>query len=351
MKTEDLTLVETTGDAIQCAAQLGEAVRPNFKTMAAFFEPHIGKLEAPAAKRAAERIRTCFLRECEDLLPCLDAFAENVGASRDEVLRINLAVAVGKSAPLPDECTGLVLKKEGRIVVGQNWDTGESSADMAVLEISRNPDGPNAVRFTSCLFPDFWAGVNPHGVATAGCSGPAGDPVGTVDGLGVMFWRMRAFYRCRSAPDVERAVEIVPLTGKGTNMVYVDPQGDILWVQHGGGRHGLYAPSTPYCAATGFRPLMDRPVTDKEKAEKNRWLRVMRLCADALADPRDPVEGVRDILCDYTIADCHPHSSPCRCDGPESSTQYSLVIDVTDRKLHYCGQPHDRRWRTVDFGK
>ncbi len=350
MRTEDLTLVETSGDPATCAGQLGEAVRDNFRAIAGLFEPNRRRLETPAGKRVAERVRVRFFRECEDLLPCLDAFAGGAGVTRDEILRVNMTVVLAKSAPLADGCTGFVLRKGDRVVLGQNWDTGETSAPMAALEVSRYPDGTGAVRFTSCLFLDFWAGVNPHGVATGGCSGPAGDPIGTGDGLGVMFWRMPTFYRCRSVSDIRGQAERVPLVGKGTNTVYADRDGEILWTQLGGGRRGVCAPKTPYCAATGYRPLIGEAVTEKEVAERNRWLRVMGLGADASVGGRDPVADVKAILCDHCVVDGHPDSSPCRRDGPENATQYSLVLDLLERRLYYCGQPDDRRWRTVDFG-
>ena len=345
MKTDDLTVVETRGTFAEQAAQLGEAVRSNYAATAALFEARRGLLETPQGREVLTNVRRRYAEGCADMLPYMEAFAKGLGVPLDEVLDLNILVMLGKSRLR--ECTGFIITRDGRTVVGQNWDTGESAAPMAILEIGRRPDAPATARFTSPLTLDFWAGVSPHGLATGGCSGPAGDPIGDGQCMTGTLWRGPVFYRCKNIEDVRHLVTTVTIAGKGTNTVYVDASGQMLWVQQGGARFGMSTPVTPYCAATGYRPILSEPRTPKEHAEKHRWERFMALGEKAVNSDRDLVSAVKRILADHHVVDGHSDSSPCRHGGPENSTQFSLVFDLSARVVHYCGRPCENEWRQI----
>ena len=345
MKTADLTIVETRGGFAERAAQLGEAVRTNYAATVALFDKRRALLETPQGKQVLANVRARYLKCCAGVIPYMMAFAKGVGTSLDDVLEVNVLVMLSKSRLA--ECTGFVITRDAHTVVAQNWDTGESAAPMAVLEIGRDGYGPDTARFTSALTLDFWAGINRHGLATGSCSGPSGDPIGTGDGVTVTLWRGPVFYRCTDVDDVKKTVASLPVPGKGFNAVYVDAAGRMLWTQQGGGRFGTAVPKTPYCAATGYRPAMNEPRTPKEQAALDRWRRFMHLAEQASNGDQDLVETVKTILADHHVTDGHPDSAPCRHDGPENSTQFSLVFDLTARNVHYCGQPCCNEWRRI----
>ena len=345
MKTSDLTIVETTGSLVERAGQFGEAVRDNYAATAALFDRRRPLLKTAQGKQVLANVRSRYLKDFAVMLPYMVAFAKGLGETLEAVLELNILVMLSKSRLA--ECTGFIITRNGHTVVGQNWDTGESAAPMAVLEIGRGGPGPATARFTSPLTLDFWAGVNPHGLATGGCSGPSGDPIGSGDGVTGTLWRGPVFYRCESIGDVKASVADVPVPGKGFNTVYADKDGGMFWTQQGGGRYGTVTPDTPYCAATGYRPAMNEPGTPKEEAERNRWRRFMFLGGQASRSGQNLVATVKEILADHHVTGGHPASAPCRHDGPENSTQFSLVFDLTAKHVHYCGRPCENEWRQI----
>ena len=345
MKTSDLTIVETSGSLVEQARQLGEAVRANYAATVALFEKRRPLLETAQGKQVLANVRRRYMKDCAVMLPYMTAFAEGVGETLDAVLEVNMLVMLSKSRLA--ECTGFIIAREGQTVAAQNWDTGESAAPMAVLEIGRGGNGNATARFTSALTLDFWAGVNPHGLATGGCSGPSGDPIGAGEGVTGTLWRGPVFYQCQTIGDVKKSLAAVPVPGKGFNTVYVDRHGAMLWTHQGAGRYGMLTPDTPYCSATGYRPTMNEPRTPKEHAEKNRRERFMALAAEASERDGDLVAAVKAILADHHVTDGHPDSAPCRHNGPNSSTQFSLVFDLSARVVHYCGQPCCNAWRQI----
>jgi hypothetical protein len=347
VKTCDLTVIETRGDLVQRAGQLGEAVRENYQKTAAMFEVHKPKLQTPQGKTVLANVRKHYFQECSDVLPYMKAFSEGLGVPFDDVVNLNILLGLAKSKL--NECTGFVIVRDGHVVVGQNWDTGRSAAPMAVLEIGRDSMGANTARFTSAVTLDFWSGMNPHGLCMGGCSGPGGDPIGDGNGVTVSLWRGPLFYRCRTIADVRRLAENVPMVGKGTNGVFIDSRGEVLWTQQGAGRFAVAEPETPYGAATGYRPGMNASRSPKEQAEENRWRRFMQLGAEAMKRKGDLVEDVKMILADHHCTDGHPDSAPCRHDGPENSTQFSIITDVSNRRIHYCGQPCENEWKSTNL--
>ena len=348
MKTADLTVVETQGGLVARAQQLGEAVRSNYAATAGRFEPRRALLETAQGKQVFENVRARYVRDCADILPHMEAFARGLGVALDSVLEVNILVALAKSRL--EGCTGFIITRGGRTVTAQNWDTGESAAPMAVLEIGRGGEGLDTARFTSPLTLDFWAGVNPYGLAMGGCSGPAGDPIGTGEGITCTLWRGPLFYACKNVEGVRERVSTIPMPGKGANAVFVDATGAMLWTQQGGGRFGMVTPATSYCAATGYRVILSEASTPKEKAEHDRWKRFMHLAEKAVGSDADLVDCVKHIVADHCVVDGHPASSPCRHGGPESSTQFSLIFDLTSREVHYCGRPCENEWRRITLG-
>jgi len=246
-----------------------------------------------------------------------------------------------------NECSGFVIVRGGQTVTGQNWDTGESAAPMAILEIGRDPDGPDTARFTSALAPGFWTGISPHGLGTGSCSGPPGDAIENGDGIIGTLWRGPVFTRCRTVADIRALVQSTPLPGKGFNAIHVDASGAILWTAQGAGRFAMADPDTPYGAATGCRPGLPCPSTPKARANEHRSRRLMQLGDRAMQNEGDLVDDVKTMLSDHAVSDNHPDSAPCRHGGPDSSTQFSVITDMTSRTVHYCGRPCENEWRAI----
>jgi len=346
--TEDLTVVETHGTALQRAAQFGEAVRANYSATMALFDRHRPLVETPTGRRVVDRVRRCYTDAFAPAVPYMEAFARGLRISLPDVLEDNVLVMLSKSAPL--ECSGVVVCRSGQTVVAQNWDSPAASAPMAVLEIGRSTEGPDTVRFSSPIALDFWSGANPYGLCKGSCSGPTGDPIGDAEGVTGTLWGSMLYHGCRTVQDVRTLVERVPVVGKGANSVVVDRAGAMLWVQQGGTRYAHSEPETPYCCATGYRPGLNAPATEKHRAEQHRWQRLMQLCAEVMELPGDLVADVKGLLADHSVTDGHTDSAPCRHGGPDNSTQFSVLTDVTGRQVHCCGQPCQNRWMSVALG-
>ena len=345
MHTEDLTVVETRGTLEQRAEQFGEAVRTNHRATAALFDRYRPLLETAQGKRVLANVRRHYHVAFAGVVHFMRAFARGLSLDHDEVLDLNILVCLAKSRL--DGCSGVIIRKAGRTVVGQNWDTTEDAAPMAILEIGRDPEGPDTVRFSSPLTLDFWSGVNPWGVAVGGCSGPAGDAIGAGDGITGTLWRLPVFYASRTVGDVQARVRNVRIPGKGFNGVYVDSAGGMSWTQQGGGRGAAVSVGTPFCVATGYRPALPEPATAKYVAGVARWRRLTALAEEATRGTGDPVEPMKVLLADHTVVGGHPDSAPCRHGGRENSTQFSVITDVTGRTVHYCGRPCENAWRRL----
>ena len=181
MRTDDLTLIETRGTLLQRAEQFGEGVRANYAATAALFERHRPLLASAQGARVLRNVRARYEAEFASATEFMQAFARGLDVDYGSVLETNILVCLAKSRLYG--CTGVIIRRGAHIVVGQNWDTTEEAAPMAILEIGRDPDGRDTARFSSPLTLDFWSGVNPWGVAVGGCSGPAGDAMGDGDGV------------------------------------------------------------------------------------------------------------------------------------------------------------------------
>lgn len=347
MRTADLTVVEPRGTPEQRAERFGEAVRGNYGATAALFDRYRPLLETAQGVRVLANVRRHYYAEFADVIHFMRAFARGLSVDHDEVLNTNILVCLAKSCMC--ECSGVIVRREGQVVVGQNWDTTEEAAPMAILEIGRDPDGPDTVRFSSPLTLDFWSGVNPWGVAVGGCSGPAGDPIGDGDGITGTLWRLPVFYTARNVLDVQDRVLEVRIPGKGFNGVYVDSDGRQLWTQQGGGDGAAVPVEAPFCVATGYRPALQEPATAKYRAGVDRWRRLTSLAGEAAGGTGDLAESVKGLLADHETVCGHPDSAPCRHGGPENSTQFSVVTDVTGRRVHYCGRPCENEWRVVEL--
>ncbi|MGI5816614.1 MAG: C45 family autoproteolytic acyltransferase/hydrolase [Armatimonadota bacterium] len=349
MTTDDLLIIETTGTALERAQQFGEAVR----------EPLQRMLESDLIERVIcdERRRAIadrMLARVHALDPPLElerACCETAGVDLQRLLDHRVAVAISKSRPA-EGCSGVVLRKDGRIIVGQNLDTGPIPRGENVLEIGRGPEGAHA-RFCPPHILECMFGMNARGLTNGGASGPPDDPLLEGDGLPTTLMRWQAFYRCATVRDLAAAAGAGLVAGKGTNNVWVDAGGEMLRTEQGGGAVAIVRPEGDFAVATGHREYLrggdlgDRP-PETAAAERHRWLRLRELAAGALAEPGEPVAQMKRILSDHETADEHPVSAPCRHGGEQfGDTQYSVIFDLRAREVHYCGQPCRCEWRTV----
>ncbi len=349
MRTEDLQIVETHGDPIERARQFGEAVRNGLEAYLELTAPSLVHFESPGG----QALKANLLRHFYALDPPMDlveAFCGAADADPDVLIERAASFSAGKSR-LCCECSGVFMRRDGLVLMGQNLDTGSECGVCNYLEIGRGPDTRGYARF---CWPDMLSlmhGLSPHGVCTTGCSGPAGDPMGTGDGLAVLLSRWLYFYRCESVDEVAEATRRYPIVGKGVCSLFADAGGHVVKVEQGGGAYGLAWPETDWAVATGHRPnirgegLGDNPPA-KKAADKARFDRLNLLAEESLARDGDPVENLKRILADHVMVDGHPESAPCR-HGDNSATQFSFIYDLTNWEVHVCGQPCCNEWRTI----
>ena len=349
MNTEDLLVVETSGTAIDRARQFGEAVR----------EPLQRMLEGDLVERVItdERRRAIadrMLARFHALKPPLEleeACCEVAGVSVKRLLDYRTAISIAKSRA-PESCSGVILHKDGRTIVGQNLDTGPIPRGENVFEIGRGPDGAYA-RFCPPHVLECMFGMNAHGLTNGGASGPQNDPLRGGDGLPTTLVRWQYFYRCATVQELAAAAGAGIVAGKGTNNVWVDASGEMLRTEQGGGAVALVRPEGDFAVATGHRAYLcgddlGKRAPDAATADHNRRLRMEELAAQALDEPGEPVAQMKRILSDHQMVDDHPVSAPCRHGGEAlGDTQYSVIFDVTAREVHYCGQPCRCEWRTI----
>jgi hypothetical protein len=124
-------------------------------------------------------------------------------------------------------------------------------------------------------------------------------------------------------------------------------------MEQGGGAVAVDYPVEDWAVATGHRAHLhgdDLGWRDESKAaaEGARRRRLNRLAQEAVGRQGDPVREMKRILADHETVDGHPASAPCRHGGEAAGdTQFSLVFDLTDRVVHYCGQPCRNKWRQI----
>ena len=109
MKTEDLTVIETKGNLVERAEQLGEAIRENYKKTSALFDKHYGLLQTEQGKTVFANVKKNYVDKCSVMLPYIEAFAKGLGISHDDVIKLNIVVALCKSRL--NECTGFIITR------------------------------------------------------------------------------------------------------------------------------------------------------------------------------------------------------------------------------------------------
>ncbi len=349
MNTEDLLVVETSGSALERARQFGEAVREPLQRMLA--GDLVERIICDERGRAiAERMLARF-HALKPPLELEEACCEAAGVSVERLLDVRTAIAISKSRA-PESCSGVILRKGGRIIVGQNLDTGPIPRGENVLEIGRGPEGAYA-RFCPPHILECMFGMNAHGLTNGGASGPPNDPLRGGDGLPTTLVRWQYFYRCATVQELAAAAGAGIVAGKGTNNVWVDASGGMLRTEQGGGAVALVRPEGDFAVATGHRAYLQgedlgKRTPELASADHNRRLRMEELAAQALDESDEPVAQMKRILSDHQMADGHPVSAPCRHGGERfGDTQYSVIFDVTAREVHYCGRPCRCEWRRV----
>ncbi|MEA3403482.1 MAG: C45 family autoproteolytic acyltransferase/hydrolase [Armatimonadota bacterium] len=349
MNTSDLLVVETQGTALERARQFGEAVREPLQRMLG--GDLVERVICDERRRAIADRMLAHFHAMRPPLELEEACCEAAGVEMQRLLDHRVAVAISKSRP-PEGCSGVILQKDERIIVGQNLDTGPIPHGENVLEIGRGPEGGYA-RFCPPHILECMFGMNAHGLAHGGASGPPDNPLRGGNGVPTTLVRWRYFYRCVTPSDVAAAAGEHLVAGKGSNNVWVCPSGEMLRLEQGGGAVAMMRPEGRFAVATGHRAYLrgedlgDR-APEAAAAERNRWLRLRELAAEALDAPGDPVAQMERMLADHQRVDDHPVSAPCRHGGERfGDTQYSVVFDVTAREVHYCGQPCRCEWRTI----
>ena len=353
MRTEDMQIVYTRGNAVERAQQFGEACR---EAVPAYSEMTAGAADIFSSPRG-QALKKSLLENFYSLDPPMDVlegFCDAAGVSLDVLVERAAAVSAGKSKP-DLECSGALLKKDGLVLLGQNLDTGTECAEVNFMEIGHEADGSHGyARFCWPSPLSHMQGINIHGVANGGASAPPNDPMGVGYGHALLLIRWLPFYRCHDVAEVAGAVSQYPMIGKGTNNVWADPDGGMLGTEQGGGSVGIYYPTKNWAAATGFRvhvqgeQLGKHDTQEKANAEHNRWLRFNELLEEAANTPGDPVEQMKRIMADGKIVDGHPASAPCRHAGKQyEGTQFSWIYDVTNRVVNYCGDPSINEWRQI----
>ncbi len=346
-----MQIVRTEGTAIERAEQFGEAVREGMRAWFEMLAPLRDRLSSPAA----QAIKASMLERFYSLDPPMEieeACCRAAGVSADEVFEMATLQAIGKSR-LDTECSGVVLKKSGKVVLGQNLDTGTECGEINFLEIGHGPDTEGFARFCPPYMLECMFGLSPHGIANGGASGPMHDPLRNGRGMGMFLTRWLFFYRCRTVAEVAATAARHIVVGKGSNGVWVSADGEVVRLEQGGGALGVDYPIEDWAVATGHRTHLygdELGWRDPEKAaaEEARWRRFSELAADAAGREGDPVEDMKRILADHKTADGHPASAPCRHGGETAGdTQFSCIFDLTDRVVHYCGQPCCNEWREI----
>lgn len=351
MTTDDLQVICTEGSALERAAQFGEATREALAAYLALTEPALRHFSSPRGQALRANLLDYFYA-LDPPLELEETYCRAAGCSAETLIERAAAFSAGKSK-LDFECSGVVLKKDGLVVLGQNLDTGTECRDANLLEIAHDPDGQAYARFCWPSMLSCMHGVNIHGVANGGASGPPGDPMSEGKGLPVLLTRWLYFYRCLTPAEVAGAAARYPVVGKGTNNVWANAAGEVVRTEEGGGALAVSRPTQDWAVATGHRTHLHgeelgRHAPEKAAAELARWRRLNGLAEQASKTPGDPVEQMKLILADHETVDGHPASAPCR-HGDEStgSTQFSFVYDLTGRVVHYCGTPCENEWRQI----
>jgi len=354
MRTEDLQVVYTKGNHKERARQYAEATRErvNFfvETYNRINEQMADPVNGKKLRDYRNKIITYMRKHFPYYFDILEGCAQGANRTSEEILDTLISIVFGKSKMI--ECSGIAIYNGKRVILGQNWDASEDEAKAVALEVAENEDKLKAVRFSWAANPlEAWIPINWWGLSTAGASGGSyafGDGIG----LPVTIYRRMFFDRCKNVKDVKNAVIKHPMIGKGANHVFADPTGTILGIELGGGAYAFSEPENNIHVMTGHRinlkaeGLEERP-PEKREAEHKRRETFIRLCNE-IKNKDNLVAQMKKVLAFHDNG-TRPDSSPCRHGGPNNSTQYSFVADITERKYYYCGRPCENEWRKIDL--
>ncbi|MFO8080277.1 MAG: hypothetical protein R6V07_08235 [Armatimonadota bacterium] len=352
MRTQDMQIVHTEGTALERAEQFGEAVREGMQAWIGMLEP---LRERFASQSRVQKIADRMLKRFHALNPPMEiqeACCRAAGVTAEQVHECATLQAIGKSR-LDTECSGVVLKKSGKVILGQNLDTGTECGEINFLEVGSGPDTDGFARFCPPHMLECMFGLSPSGIASGGASGPGHDPLREGHGSGMFLTRWLFFYRCETVAEIGATAGREIVVGKGSNGVWVGADGRVIRMEQGGGALAVDYPIEDWAVATGHRAHLCGDELGwrddaKAAAEEARLRRFNELAGDAAGTAGDPVEDMKRILADHQTVDGHPASAPCRHGGEEAGdTQFSCILDLTERVVHYCGQPCCNEWGTI----
>lgn len=352
MKTEDLKVVYTKGNHRERARQHAEATRDRVNFFVKIYNRINEQMADPVNGKKLRDYRNKIITYMRKHFPyyfdILEGCAQGANRTSEEILDTLISIAFGKSKMI--ECSGIAIYNGKKVVLGQNWDTSEECAETVALEIAENEDKLKAVRFSWADPLEAWIPINWWGLSTAGASGTS-DTLGDGIGLPITIYRRMFFDRCKNVKDVKKAVIKHPMIGKGANHVFADPSGAILGVELGGGRYAFSEPENNIHVMIHKINLKGKGIGEATPPEKEvgykRRQTFIRLCNE-IKGKDNLVAEMKKILA-FHDGGTYPDSSPCRHGGPNNSTQYSFVADITERKYYYCGRPCENEWREIDL--
>ncbi|MFW5866892.1 MAG: hypothetical protein ACOCX2_03685, partial [Armatimonadota bacterium] len=274
MRTQDMQIVHTEGTALERAEQFGEAVREGMKTWIGMLRPLRERFSDARARTIADRMLERF-HALDPPLEMQRACCRAAGVTAEQVHECATLQAIGKSR-LDSECSGVVLKKSGKVILGQNLDTGTECGEINYLEVGSGPDTDGYARFCPPHMLECMFGISPHGIASGGASGPMHDPLREGRGNGMFLTRWLFFYRCASVGEIGAVAGREIVVGKGSNGVWVDAAGDVIRMEQGGGALAVDYPVEDWAVSTGHRAHLHgdelgRRDEAKAAAEEARW--------------------------------------------------------------------------------
>lgn len=177
-----------TNFTVERAEQFGEAVREGMQTWIGMLKPLRERFSSqPRVRKIADRMLNRF----HALNPPMEAQEDccrAAGVTAEQVHECATLQAIGKSR-LDSECSGVVLKKSGKVTLGHNLDSDTECGEINFVEVGSDPDTDGFARFCPPYMLECMSGLSPSGIASGGASGPGHDPLREGHGNGMFLTR------------------------------------------------------------------------------------------------------------------------------------------------------------------
>ena len=344
MAAPGTVVVECSGKPREMGRQFGEATREGVRHNVENWRP---RRHTPEELAFFGALQDFLAGRAPDLLEEMEGVAEGSGAPVEDVLWLNHVPTFGPE--WLGACTSMAVAAgpDGPVLGKNNDGGGDERRHAFAVRTTRPEKGLPMIQVTHAGSLSGLDAINAEDFANSHNSvGSRFDRSGERLDVRLRVYQLMA--ECRTTRGfIEGLIHGVGLTGKGFNIVAVDPSGETAVIEAAVPLIAWRDLGAPFVYATNHYltdALKDHDGRDAD-GKRVSVCRVGYLEWVAATNPPRSAEDVRAIL------RSHEPWAPCRHGGPHlSQTEWSIVALPRDRKLLFAdGHPCETAYREFGF--